>query len=154
MEPLAQGCRVRAAAHPEGWPDRIPLRLNDNMDPYDPDTPRQPADWLQTDEGERIELVSSYHRRKKVDLPNTQLHAVIHVVVENQLALGEEVVVDTLARLQSEGLSRHDALHAIGSVLAADLYELMHETSETTSDAHRRYLDRLEKLKAKNWRAG
>ena len=59
------------------------------MDSYDPDTPRHSTDWLKTDEGERIELVSSYHRRKKVHLPNAQLHAVIHVVAENQLALGE-----------------------------------------------------------------
>jgi hypothetical protein len=124
------------------------------MDSYDPDTSRPSADWLQTDEGERIELVSSYHRRKKIHLPNAQLHAVIHVVVENQLALGEEVVGETLARLQREGLSRHDALHAIGSVLAADLYELMQESSEATGDAHRRYLERLRKLTAKNWRAG
>ena len=124
------------------------------MASYDPETPPHSADWLQTDEGERIELVSSYHRRKKVPLPNAQLHAVIHVVVENQLALGEQVVGGTLARLQREGLSRHDALHAIGSVLAADLYELMQESPEATDDAHRRYLERLQKLTAKNWRAG
>jgi hypothetical protein len=122
------------------------------MDTYDPE--RSTADWLQMDEGERIELVSSYHRRKKIHLPNAQLHAVIHVVVENQVALGEEVVVEALARLQKEGLSRHDALHAIGSVLAADLYELMQDSSEATGDAYRRYLDRLQKLTAKNWRAG
>ena len=124
------------------------------MDSYDPDTSRPSADWLQTDEGKRIELVSSYHRRKKIHLPNAQLHAVIHVVVENQLALGEEVVVATLARLQREGLDRHDALHAIGSVLATDLYELMQEGSEATGDVYRRYLERLQKLTAKNWRAG
>jgi hypothetical protein len=124
------------------------------MDSYDPDTPRHSADWLHTDEGERIELVSSYHRRKKVHLPNARLHAVIHVVVENQLALGEEVVVETLARLQREGLSRHEAVHAIGSVLAADLYELMQESSEATDDVHRRYLNRLQELTATNWRAG
>ena len=122
------------------------------MDSYDPDTPLPSADWLQTDEGERIELVSSYHRDKKVRLPNAQLHAVIHVVVENQLALGDDLVVETLARLRREGLSRHDALHAIGSVLAADLYELMRESSEATGDVHRRYLDRLKTLTAKNWR--
>jgi hypothetical protein len=124
------------------------------MGSYDPDTSPLSADWLQIDEGERIELVSSYHRRKKIHLPNAQLHAVIHVVVENQLALRERVVVETLARLQSEGLSRHDALHAIGSVLAADLYELMQESSEATGDARRRYLEGLEKLRATNWRAG
>jgi Domain of unknown function (DUF1841) len=124
------------------------------MDSYDPDASPPSVDWLQMDEGERIELVSSYHRQKKIRLPNAQLHAVIHVVVENQLALGEEEVRQTLARLQNEGLSRHDALHAIGSVLAADLYQLMQESSEATDDVYRRYLERLQRLTAKNWRAG
>lgn len=124
------------------------------MDSYDPGTSPSSVDWLQTDEGERIELVASYHRRKKIRLPNSQLHAVIHVVVENQLALGEETVAETLARLQRDGLSRHDALHAIGSVLVTDLYELMQESSEATGAAYRRYLDRLQTLTAKNWRAG
>ena len=124
------------------------------MDSYDPDTSLNGTDWLETDEGERIEVVSSYHRRKKTRLPNAQLHSVIHVVVENQLALGEAIVIETLARLQGEGLSRHDALHAIGSVLAADLYELMQEGSEATGDAYRRYLERLQELTAAKWRTG
>ena len=123
------------------------------MDSYDPDAPGS-SDWLETDEVERIELVASYHRRHKVSLPNAQLHAVIHVVVENQLALGETVVVETLARLQKEGLSRHDALHAIGSVLAADLYELMQDGTKATDVAYRGYLEGLQKLTARNWRAG
>jgi hypothetical protein len=123
------------------------------MDLYDPDTSPTPADWLQIDEGERIELVSSYHRRKQTDLPNPQLHAVIHVVVENQLALGEEVVVQTLTRLQREGLARHDAVHAIGSVLADNLYEVIQETDSSTGEAYRRYLERLQRLTAKDWRA-
>jgi hypothetical protein len=119
---------------------------------YDPDNPTT-ADWLELDEAERIELVSSYHRRKKIRLPNAQLHAVIHVIVENQLALGETVVVDTLARLQSEGLSRHDALHAIGSVLAEDLYELLREASDANGHTYERYLERLRDLSASTWRA-
>ena len=124
------------------------------MNAYDPDTSPRPADWLETDEGERIELVASYHRRKKTRLPNPQLHAVVHVIVENQLALGEEVVVKTLARLQTEGLGRHDALHAIGSVLAGDLYTLMQGGSHATGDAYRQYLEGLQKLTARNWHAG
>src|SRR3979490_3401617 len=110
------------------------------MASYNPDK-TLPSGWLETDEGERIELVASYHRRREINLPNAQLHAVIHVVVENQLALGEPVVVETLARLQNEGLSRHDALHAIGSVLATDLYALMQEGTETTGETYHRYLD-------------
>jgi hypothetical protein len=121
------------------------------MDAYDPDTTPTPTDWLQTDEGERIELVSAYHRRKKIRLPNLQLHAVIHVVVENQIALGEEIVAETLVRLRSEGLSRHDALHAIGSLLAENLYELMQEDQSAADEPYRRYLERLQRLTARNW---
>jgi hypothetical protein len=124
------------------------------MDSYNPDTSPVPTDWLGTDEGERIELVSAYHRRQKIKLPNSQLHAVIHVVVENQLALGEETVGNTLSRLQGEGLSRHDAIHAIGSVLAENLYELMQEGDASTGAPYQRYLERLQRLTAKNWRAG
>jgi hypothetical protein len=119
---------------------------------YDPDRAPASADWLATDEGERIELVSAYHRKRQIKVPNAQLHAVIHVIVENQLALGEEAVVDALARLQTEALSRHDAVHAIGSVLAGDLYELMRDGADT-GDVYSRYLGRLEKLTAAQWRA-
>jgi Domain of unknown function (DUF1841) len=121
---------------------------------YDPDRSSPAADWLGTDEGERLELVASYHRRNKIRLPNAQLHAVLHVIVENQLALGEEAVRNTLGRLQSEGLSRHDAVHAIGSVLAEDLYELMRENTDATGNTYRRYLDRLGTLTADRWKAG
>lgn len=124
------------------------------MDSYDPDISPEPRDWLAADESERIELVSGYHRRKQVTLPNSQLHAVIHVVVENQLALGEETVVNTLARLESDGLSRHDALHAIGSVLAENLYKLMQDGAASTSVPYQRYLERIQTLTAHNWRAG
>jgi hypothetical protein len=124
------------------------------MNSYNPQIPPKAMDWLRIDESERIELVSDYHRRKKIQLPNSQLHAVIHVVVENQLALGEEMVVNTLARLQGEGLSRHDALHAIGSVLAENLYELMREGDASPGEPYQRYLERLQRLTAQNWRAG
>ena len=124
------------------------------MKTSDPDVSPPPADWLHTDEGERIALVDSYHRRRKIRLPNAQLHAVVHVIVENQIALGEDIVARTLARLQAEGLSRHDALHAIGSVLASDLYELMREGSDVTNDAYRRYLEGIQKLTASNWLNG
>lgn len=124
------------------------------MSSYDPDTSPVPTIWLQTDEGERIEMVSAYHRRNNVTLPNAKLHAVIHVVVENQIALGEEIVIETLARLQREGLGRHDALHAIGSVLAENLYELMQENRDSADEPYRMYLQRLEQLTASSWRAG
>ena len=124
------------------------------MTSYDPERSPAPADWLQADEAERIDLVITYHRRNRITLPNTELHAVVHVVVENQIALGEETVVDTLARLRAEGLSRHDALHAIGSILAEHLYELMQENQGAAEEPYRQYLEELRRLTARSWRTG
>ena len=128
--------------------------MTDHLNAYDPDTSSSAIEWLALDESERIEIVAAYHRHKQIRLPDAQLHAVIHVVVENQIALGEEVVVNTLARLQTEGLNRHEALHAIGSVLVDDLYELMRESAAGPNQAYGRYLDRLGALTSGNWRAG
>jgi hypothetical protein len=120
---------------------------------YDPDKNPDSADWLDTDEGARIDLVSSYHRRARVRLPNIRLHATIHVIVENQVALGEPAVVETLARLQREGLNRHDAVHAIGSVLAEHIYELLKEGHRPgQADPNRAYAEGLKALTAAGWR--
>jgi hypothetical protein len=121
------------------------------MSVHDPDTPPAAAEWLALDEEERISLVSAYHERNQIALPDPQLHAVIHVVVENQIAMGEATVVQTLERLRSEGLSRHDAVHAIGSVLAEDLYTLMQEQTGPADATYQKYLTRLRQLNANNW---
>jgi hypothetical protein len=119
---------------------------------YDPDA--SPL-WIGSIPTKRtVELVSDYHRHRKIALPNLQLHAVVHVVVENQIALGDEMVVKTLARLRGEGLTRHDAIHAIGSVLAENLFELMQDDDRVTGALYQRYLERLQRLTAENWRAG
>ena len=52
--------------------------------------------WLALDEGERIYLVEKYHEASRINVPNPTTHAVIHVVVENQLA-SPEVAVDVVA---------------------------------------------------------
>lgn len=87
------------------------------MNRYEPSKTPDSAEWLALDEQERVALVEEFHRRARVDLPNVKLHATMHVVVENQLALNDEPVVRGLARLIKEGLTRHDAIHAIGSVV-------------------------------------
>jgi hypothetical protein len=118
---------------------------------HNPDTSPAPMEWLALDEGERIALVSAYHERNNIPLPDAQLHAVIHVVVENQLAMGEATVGETLERLQREGLGRHDAIHAIGSVLAEDLYTLMQDQTGPADATYQNYLSRLRQLTANNW---
>jgi hypothetical protein len=118
---------------------------------YDPDRSPDAERWLASDEGERISLVSDFHRRKRISMPAPDLHAVIHVVVENQLALGDVVVVATLGRLVAEGLSRHDGIHAIGSVLAEYLYDLLRDSPGPENPIYAVYLERLKKLSAKAW---
>ena len=121
---------------------------------YDPQHAPDPAGWLTLDEGERIHLALQYHRRARVRLPNARLHATIHVVVENQVALGDEIPVRrTLERLRAEGLDRHDAVHAAGSVLAKRIYDLLKE-GVPGGDPNEPYWAELESLTAEGWRRG
>jgi len=105
-----------------------------HIERYHPHHAPDPEAWLALDEGERTELVLQYHRRARVRLPNARLHAAIHVVVENQVALGDEIPVRrTLERLRAEGLDRHDAVHAAGSVLAKRIYDLLKKVSQAAT---------------------
>ena len=122
------------------------------MRKYDPDVGPVAAEWLEIPEAERIDMVAAYHRRRRISLPNRQLHATIHVVVENQLALGEHIVIHALGRLRDGGLYRHDAIHAIGMVLSEHIYTLLKRGGEPAANAQAPYFERLERLTADEWR--
>jgi hypothetical protein len=120
---------------------------------YDADEQPDPDVWLELDETERLDLVSDYHRRTGVQLETPELHAMAHVVVENQVALGEATSVpETLDRLINEGLDRHDAVHAIGSVLMRIVFDAVHERDDG-SDVNAKYRQELATLTAANWRS-
>src|SRR5262245_13966466 len=96
------------------------------MNRYDPDQTVDPQEWMSINEAERQTLVEQYHRKKRIKMPDSSKHAMFHVVVENQIALGDDIPAKkTLARLMREGLSRHDAVHAIASVVASHLFNLI-----------------------------
>ena len=117
---------------------------------YSPDRSLESQWWSSFSEGEQIELVREFHRRSGVKIPNANLHAATHVIVENQILLGEETpVASTLERLMSEGLSRHDAIHAIGSVLAPVIVDIIR--GEIRSEVNLVYYRRLQKLTADSW---
>jgi hypothetical protein len=119
---------------------------------YNPAVSPPPSEWPALDEQERLLLVERYHVRAKIDLPNVKLHAVMHAIVENQLAESVPAVVETFERLTTEGLDRHDVLHAIGSVLAHHMVQLMnHDVS--TADPNAVYFAELRALTAARWRA-
>lgn len=122
------------------------------MTKYDPEVDQQADRWLATEEADRIAAVAAYHRRHRIRLPRPTLHATIHTVVENQLALREHVVIEALNRLRSEGLTRHEAIHAIGMVLAEQIHDVLGAPGEVTSDLSESYLDRVRRLTADQWR--
>ena len=78
------------------------------------------------------------------------MHATMHAVVENQLAENDDPVVRALSRLMKEGLSRHDAIHALASVVARHLYEAMKE-NDTPETLRARYYAAVERLTAAEW---
>lgn len=111
------------------------------------------ATWLELDENERVAAVMEYHRRAKVKLENLKLHAMTHAVVENQVALGEATPVPaTLNRLMQEGLDRHEAIHAIGSILMSIVFDVFQEPA-VGDDINARYSRELATLTAAGWRS-
>ena len=120
---------------------------------YDADEQPDPDAWLELDEAERIDLVIDYHRRMGVQLENPEPHAIAHVVVENQVALGDATPVpETLDRLMNEGLDRHDAVHAIGSILMEIVFAAAHER-DNGGDVNATYNRELAALTATGWRS-
>lgn len=126
------------------------------MDRYDPEVAPNSRDWLALDEGERVLLVEEYHRVARISLPRRarRLHATIHTIVENQLALEDQTIVRaTLQRLMEAGLTRHEAIHAVGSVLTEHIYDLLHAQS-LPAEGHAPYYAALQQLTIEKWRGG
>ena len=123
------------------------------MNRYDPDYAPSHEQWLAFDEQERILLVEQYHRAKHIKLPNATAHAVFHAIVENQIAGNLDAVVRAMARLSAEGLSRHESIHAIGSVLVGHINELFSAKADEKNSAAI-YAAAVECLTAKSWRGG
>jgi uncharacterized protein YoaH (UPF0181 family) len=73
----------------------------------------------------------------------------MHVIVENQLTTGDPPEVPaTLARLMAEGLSRHEAVHAVASIVADEIQAITtHDRAYDREGAARR----LQKLRADDW---
>jgi hypothetical protein len=125
------------------------------MEAYNPEHMSEPESWLELDEQERILLIETYHRVARIKLPNVTAHAALHAIVENQIALNVEPVVRAMHRLGKEGLTRHDAVHAIGSVVAEHLFDILKTSQNDDSAASQaRYYAAVERLTAASWRKG
>lgn len=122
------------------------------MKRYDPAKAPDPTEWLSLDEAERIRLVRDYHRRARIRAPNARLHAMFHVIIENQTALGDELPVRrALERLMAGGLDRHEAVHAVASVLTDHLHDLMQDADSKVFPLDA-YNAAIERLTVESWR--
>jgi hypothetical protein len=113
---------------------------------YDASRPPDPRTWILIDDTEKQLAVERHHRDldDHPAIPNARVHALLHVVVENQLASGEETEVwDALERLMNADLTRHEAIHAIGSVLIEEIVAMGREQRRYDRHAIARALARL-----------
>jgi hypothetical protein len=125
------------------------------MEEYNPGCAPEPESWLELDEQERIALVETYHRVARIKLPNVTAHAALHAIVENQIALNLEPVVRAMDRLGKEGLTRHDAVHAIGSIVAEHLFDILRtDQNDDAATSRARYYVAVKRLTAESWRRG
>jgi hypothetical protein len=124
---------------------------------YDPAAAPDPAEWLALDESERMDRVEEYHRRAGISPPNEKLHAVFHVIVENQIARGDETPVRrTVERLIGEGLDRHEAVHAVATALLDHVRDVMQadkaQLEAIAPHLNETYFAAVERLTAEGWR--
>lgn len=118
------------------------------MDEYDALKAPDPKAWLATDEDERLALVQNYHRRIRVPRsPKQRPHAVIHVIVENQIADPSLPTHGHCERLVAEGLDRHEAVHALGSVIAEQVVDAARNTMKPQDE----YWRKMALLTARGW---
>jgi len=125
------------------------------VDVYDADTTPDARMWRSLGEHQALVLVADYHRRCRPHprAGNQRLHNLTHVVVENQIAMGDEFpAAAKLEELIAEGLSRHEAVHAIGSVFAGQLYGALSETAPKRIGREEDYRESLNALTAQSWR--
>lgn len=121
---------------------------------YDPDHDPDPTPWLAMAEADQIAACEAAHRVPPPGHPpieNLHNHAALHAVVETELARDwPPGVRQTLARLRSEGLSRHDAIHALISVVSMMTLELIRGERERYEPV--RHAELLGKLHRTDWK--
>ncbi len=110
---------------------------------YDPAVAPSPEAWLSLDEQERLAAVQQYHKSAHIKLPNAQGHAIVHTIVENQVAEGHAAATRALDRLVQEGLARHEAVHAIGATLMKHMSQAMQGAQPFSAKAYETELEQL-----------
>jgi len=120
---------------------------------YDAESPMPPDEWLALPEAERLRAAQNYHVQSQIKVPSMQAHAAIHVIVENQLATGYGPSQRAIERLRTGGLSRHEAIHAIGSVVARTVHELTASSDPAVHGTHQERMGAaIDALTVESWK--
>jgi hypothetical protein len=121
-----------------------------NKPKYRADLAPESSFWDRLSEEEKILAIIQHHRLRSIKLPNPRVHALAHLMVEQQLSSGESpAAVSTLERLLDEGLDRHEAIHAIGWALTTTMNEAA--AGELDGDLNATYEHRLSLLPESWW---
>jgi len=120
---------------------------------YNPSIPPKADIWLELDEKHRLNLINDFveNYEQEIEKEARRIHAAIHMIIENQLALSVELTTETYNRLKRQELDRHQIIHAIGAVISEDIFELMNGNKENPFEGQKL---RLKKLTAKRWKKG
>ena len=141
--PVNQGVRLNL---------QQPRQQTKAMFAYDPNKQPESKAWLDLPEAERMAAVERHHKAARIKLPNARGHAAFHVMVENQIADGYDPTIRAIARLVQEGLTRHDAVHAIGSAISEQLFEAMKAEQPDAPEVTQAMISAaIERLSAKDW---
>lgn len=120
---------------------------------YDADQAPHPAAWLAADESLREKAIRTHHAGLTAHppIPTPGLHASLHQIVENQIAAGEPPeTAASVARLVAAGATRHEAIHAVASVVATEMQAVVREERRYDRE---RIARELARLRAADWRA-
>lgn len=118
---------------------------------YDPERAPDAERWRAQNEMELIDIVQRYHKREQIPLVDPRAHAALHVMVENQVALGDRTpVADAVQRLMAEDMTRHDAIHAVGAVLDKHVF---HAHSSGVPVSREAYYDDIRAITKERWLA-
>jgi len=121
------------------------------IESYDPSTPPNCLEWLGMGEEERNGLDIAKHHSIGDRGDGERTHCLMHVIVENQLAMGAamEPVRERLRQLMAQGLDRHRAVHAIGYVVLRHMSWLA--LAGQPGDQEARYFRELKRMTAQKW---
>lgn len=138
-----------AIAFGVAWPQTLVL-MGSSATFYDPQRAPDPREWLDLSEADRRRLTRSFHQAARIKLPNSKLHTAIHTAVETQIANGDGPSCKAVERLQAGGLTRHEAIHAVGGVVVRFVQELSSPPSQP--DFNQRMSLAINALTAQSWK--